>query len=84
MELFFYSDILLFLLFFSIMYLEVLPVVLSRIKDIDKKLIALGFETEKSTLIVYRVFEGVTSLKLKYLDKQYLVLNLKMKNTMFP
>lgn len=65
------------------MYLEVLPVVLSRIKDIDKKLIALGFETEKSTLIVYRVFEGVTSLKLKYLDKQYLVLNLKMKNTMF-
>lgn len=66
------------------MYLEVLPVVLSRIKDIDKKLIALGFETEKSTLIVYRVFEGVTSLKLKYLDKQYLVLNLKMKNTMFP
>lgn len=65
------------------MYLEVLPVVLSRIKDIDKKLIALGFETEKSTLIFYRVFEGVTSLKLKYLDKQYLVLNLKMKNTMF-
>ena len=57
------------------MYLEVLPVVLSRIKDIDKELIALGFETEKSTLIVYRVFEGITSLKLKYLDKQYLVLN---------
>jgi len=39
MELFFHCDILLFLLFFSIIYLEVLPVVLSRIKDIDKELI---------------------------------------------
>lgn len=83
MELFFHCDILLFLLFFSIIYLEVLPVVLRRIKDIDKELIALGFETEKSTLIVYRVFEGITSLKLKYLDKQYLVLNFEDENTMF-